>query len=45
MMMDLKMIIQNREKESNPKKKSSLKQANFTGSNLHLEGKVQIHRI
>ena len=43
MMMDPKTIIQNQEKASKPKKKPSLRLANFTDSNLLLDGKVQMH--
>lgn len=43
MMMDPKTIIQNQEKESKLKKKTSLRQANFTDSNLLLDGKGQMH--
>jgi len=38
MMMDLRMKIQNPEKESRPRRKTSQKLVNSIGSNLHLEG-------
>lgn len=43
MMMDLRMKIQNLEKESRSRRKTSQKQVNSTGSNLHLEEKERMH--